>query len=321
MKDIGIGIIAFNRFKKIKKLVNSIKKNKNFNKHNYYILLDKNLHKKDYSENNKIKKYLLSLKKPRNLNIIFNKKNIGHEKNVHIILKKIFKNHSKAIFFEDDIILSSNVLDYFVKLFDIMDNSKKFDFINMWSLLPGKQLNKNIPNFFITLRMNFWGMGLNKKTYNSFIFDQKKLYKSIKNKTKILNDSKLLGDDLYFRVKNFLNFPKKMIYNDLKFQINCLLRSKYTLSPKKSLIINDGFDGTGANCLYDNNNFFNSNYSKNLKFKNINLKYNNKNIERIIIKRFKLNAKEKFYYNDHYQFFLYNYRNLKKKIKIIFSSA
>ena len=304
MNDLGIGIIAFNRFNKIKNLINSIKKNKNFNKHIYYILLEKNLHEKDYNENNKIKKYLLSLNTPKNLKLIFNKKNLGHEKNVHILLKKIFKKHSRAIFFEDDIILSSNVLDYFVKLFDLMNSSKKFDFINMWSLLPGKKKNKEIPNFFITLRMNFWGMGLNRKTYNSFIFDQQKLFNSINNKKKLLDESKLLGDDIYFRIKNFINYPKKIIYNDLKFQINCLLKSKYTLSPKKSLIVNDGFDGTGANCLYDNNNFFNSNYSKNLDLKNISLNYNNKKIEKLINKKFKLNTREKFYYNDHYQFFL-----------------
>ena len=309
MKDLGIGIIAFNRFKKIK----------NFNKYNYYILLEKHFLKKDLSENKKIKNYLLSLKTPKNLNLIFNNKNLGHEKNVHILLKKIFKKHSKAIFFEDDIIVSPNVLDYFVKLFEIMNNSKRFDFINMWSLLPRMKKNKKIPNFFITLRMNFWGMGLNRKTYNSFIFDQSKLYNSIINKKKLLDDSKLLGDDIYFRIKNFLNYPKKLIYNDLKFQINCLLKSKYTLSPKKSLILNDGFDGSGANCLYDNNNFFNSNYSKNLDFEKISLNYMNKNIEKIIMKRFKLNTKGKFYYNDHYQFFLYNYRNLKKKIKLIFN--
>ena len=54
MKDLGIGIIAFNRFKKIKNLINSIKKNKNFNKYNYYILLEKHFLKKDLSENKKI---------------------------------------------------------------------------------------------------------------------------------------------------------------------------------------------------------------------------------------------------------------------------
>ena len=63
-----------------------------------------------------------------------------------------------------------------------------------------------------------------------------KLYDLVKNNKKLLPKSKLLGDDIYFRIKNFLNFPKKLIYNDLKFQINCILQSKYTISPKKSLI-------------------------------------------------------------------------------------
>ena len=91
------------------------------------------------------------------------------------------------------------------------------------------------------------------------------------------------------------------------------------VAEKKSLIINDGFDGSGSNCLYDNKNFFNSNYSQKIKFKNISLNYNNKKIVKIILNRFKLNSKDKFYYNDQYQFFLYNYRNLKKKIKIFFN--
>ena len=319
MKKIGIGIIAFNRYDKIKNLIKSIKKNKNFDVFNYYILLEKNIYDKDFANNNKIKKFLLSLKRPKNLKIIINKKNLGHEKNVHVLLKNIFKKHKYAIFFEDDIIISSKVLEYFVKLFHIMDKTRKFDFINMWSLLPGKVAKKNLPNFFITLRMNFWGMGLKRSVYKSFIFDQAKLYDLVKNNKKLLPKSKLLGDDIYFRIKNFLNFPKKLIYNDLKFQINCILQSKYTISPKKSLIINDGFDGSGANCLYDNKNFFNSNYSQKIKFKNISLNYNNKKIVKIILNRFKLNSKDKFYYNDQYQFFLYNYRNLKKKIKIFFN--
>ena len=143
--------------------------------------------------------------------------------------------------------------------------------------------------------MNFWGMGLKRSVYKSFIFDQAKLYDLVKNNKKLLPKSKLLGDDIYFRIKNFLNFPKKLIYNDLKFQINCILQSKYTISPKKSLIINDGFDGSGANCLYDNKNFFNSNYSQKIKFKNISLNYNNKKIVKIIRNRFKLNSKDKFW--------------------------
>ena len=49
MKKIGIGIIAFNRYDKIKNLIKSIKKNKNFDVFNYYILLEKNIYDKDFA--------------------------------------------------------------------------------------------------------------------------------------------------------------------------------------------------------------------------------------------------------------------------------
>ena len=109
--------------------------------------------------------------------------------------------------------------------------------------------SKNLPDTFFLRQISSWGWGTWKRSWKKINFDND-LIKSKFNKKLIRK----------FNLNNSYNFWSHFMinYNKIKstwaiyWYLAIFLNNGLSLFPKKTLIINNGFDGSGENCDIDN---------------------------------------------------------------------
>lgn len=250
-----IVIFSYNRVAKIKKLINSLKKNKEFKNSKIYIFQD-NYKKKDEKKNirkiMKVKKYLSNLKY-ENINVSFRKTNYGLAKNITSGVSKIFKRYEKIIVLEDDLLVSKNFLKFMNDALNFYQNKKKIWHISGWSYDISEINNLNFDNYFLSFPSS-WGWATWKNRWKYFNKNPANIIK--KENIKSINR---------FNLDNSYNFFSQIERNFLKeintwavfWYYNMFKKKKLCVYPKNNLIINTGFDKNATNTKNINRLFVN----------------------------------------------------------------
>ena len=289
-----IVIFGYNRPQHLENLIKSIKKYKNLKKHKIYYFNDGPKTTDDALKINKIKNILINSKIQFEKKI-FRVKNVGLSESIIAGVNQILKKNLAAIIIEDDLILSSNAIEFINHYLNIFKNSKKIGSISAYSYINHIP-NINVRNNYFTKRHSSWCWGTWSKVWNQINWNKLK-YKKLNNLQKFeekLNDS---GYDL----KYFLWANDKKIINSwaVKFNVFCVLNDLNSIQPSNSLVINKGFDGSGSHTFLPNlRKFFHKNQSKlkNYKLNNFNIILNQQAIDLKIKNHHKPSYRLKFLY-------------------------
>ena len=281
-------IILYNRPFHTNKLLESITNTNSYKNFKFYIFCDGPKNKEDAIKIDKIKILTDNFKKKCKVQYLFRKKNIGLIKNITKSINLILKKNDKAIILEDDLVLNK----YF---FDFMDASlKKYRYNSKVFQISGYSYPvKSSKSFHYFLPLtSCWGWGITAKNWKNF-------FKFFKNKRLIVNN--------YLKIKkskeliNSFNFNNSygylsMLENSLDRKINSwgiifylylFVNNKITLFPYRSLVKNEGFDGSGDH--KSKNNVFNVKFNniKSYKFPKVSKNFRSTNEE--VVKFFKTN--------------------------------
>ena len=140
-----IVIFSYNRPNKLIKLIKTIKKNTDYEKHKYYFFCDgkkKNFtlaDEKKINENIKIISYFNEIEKK----IIIRKKNYGLAKNIIDGVSAIIKKHNACIVLEDDLELSKNCLKFINFGLNKFKNDSSIGSISGYSYVNNEKILKN----------------------------------------------------------------------------------------------------------------------------------------------------------------------------------
>ncbi len=155
MKNFApILIFTYNRLSSLKRLINSLKNNKEFFNHELLIYSDGPKNLKDKKQVNKVRAYLRNLKGFKKIKIFNNKKNLGMATNIIRGVTKTINKKKRAIVLEDDLVLSKHFLEYMNKSLDKYKKNKK-----IWHV-SGFNFNIKIVSQdtqFFTRVANCWG--------------------------------------------------------------------------------------------------------------------------------------------------------------------
>ena len=244
-KKKAVLILLYNRPEHTKKLLNSIEKSKNSKQFKYYFFCDGPKNNFDYINIIEIKKILKEFSNNFTSKIFFRKKNIGLLKNVIQSINSIFKIYEEVIILEDDLVINKN-------FFIFMSNSlKKYKNSNKVLQISGYSYPINSKKFHYFLPLtSCWGWGITKKNWRDFIkfFND---YNSIMTHFLTIKSSNVLKRS--FNYNNSYNYfsmldsflKKKISSWGIIFYLYLFVNNKLSFFPFKSLVNNNGFDGSG----------------------------------------------------------------------------
>ncbi|OUX37067.1 MAG: hypothetical protein CBE33_03965 [Candidatus Pelagibacter sp. TMED273] len=255
-KYYPVVIFSYNRPNKTNDLINSIKKNKNFEKFTYFFFCDGP--KKNYiSDVRKIKDNIEIIQKFKiRKKIIKRKTNFGLAKNIINGVSSILKKHEAIIVLEDDLEIDINCLEFINILLNKFKNDKFIGSISGYSYAHNFKKLKNL-KWYKTHRHCSWSWGTWKHVW------QKVKWKNPTSQSlkKFKSSSYKVGDDIL----SLLLAQKLNLINSwaVRFNYHCIKNNLYSINPRFSLSKNNGY---GINATHTLNifkkehiNFINSN--------------------------------------------------------------
>ncbi len=266
-----IVVFAYIRPKKLEKLIISLKKNAEFKNSKVIFYVDKY---KDESEKKKnlevisvIKNYCNNL----NYEINHNKKNLGLKNNILNGINKSLKKYNRAIFLEDDLLVSNNFLKYMNEALNMYSDKKEVKHISGYNY--PYFLGKSKSSYF-NIYMNCWGWA----TWAD-------RWRENNNYSNNLISNLPKADRLRFTVYGLeKDFESQLIRNQKKeietwaiyWMQHIFLSGGFCLNPNKTLVQNTGDDNTSvhgtSSKIYtaEINNKTVTDFPKKISFKNFN---------------------------------------------------
>ena len=233
---IGIALLAYNRPKHLKKVIDAIVKEK-IKSINIYI--DGPADKKVQNNQEKILKVLKNYKSKILINLIRQTKNHGLAFSVTNAVTSELKYNDAVILLEDDCVPLNGFFDYMI------GGLKKYRFKkNVRSVCSYNNLDIKSESAFFLKRFNPWGWATWKDRWKKHNFEIKNTILQIKNNGSI--DSLPLDLKSYCENSEIIN-GKQDIWS-LSWTLTHYLDNSLILYPSHSYIENIGFDGTGVHC-------------------------------------------------------------------------
>ena len=278
MKLAPIALFVYNRPETLSKTLESLQKNVSIEKTDIYIFSDgPTKNKTDKQKVNKVRKIIKNIKNLRIKKKIFYKRNRGLKKNIINGINYIFRNHSKIIVLEDDLLVGQYFIKYMNQSLNFIRNKKNIWHVSAWNY-PIKANNKNLPNTFLWHHMNCWGWGTHKKNWTKLILNPNFFVKNFSNRQihlfnlegKINNWSQLIR-----------NYEKKLDTWAIFWNATIFWNKALCLNPIQSHVKNIGLNKNSTNT---------ADYVAQSKKLNSDIRINfpkNQKSEKFIIKRIK----------------------------------
>jgi len=235
-----IVIFTYNRPDHLKKLLNSIKKNKNFKKHKFYFFCDGPKNNRNKKEKIKIEKNILIIKKFKTVKKIvkIRKKNYGLAHNIIDGVSSVMKKSKACMVLEDDLIIHEECLNFINFGLNKFKKDRSIGSISGFSYLHSYEKKKN-QSWFKLYRHCSWSWGTwsrvwNKVNWNIDNFSKEKLEKEL-NKKRFLKAGSDIPLLLFAQISKIINSWA------VRFNYYCLAKGLLSISPTHSLVQNNGF--------------------------------------------------------------------------------
>lgn len=229
-----IVIIIYNRPKKVRKLMNSIKKE---NKRELFIIADGPKKRCDIQLCRDSLNEIYKVKWKGKKHLIASKKNLGLKKRIKTGLDKVFRIAERAIILEDDCIPSRSFFLFSDKMLNLYKNNRKI------AGVTGNNFNNKIidQTYYFSKYSSIWGWATWRRVWKTVDIKVKfwKKFKNSKNwKKKHLNSVERkfwteIFDNVYKGNYNSWAYP---------YLLSNFYRDRLTIVPKNNLVKNVGFD-------------------------------------------------------------------------------
>jgi len=255
-------LFTYKRLQSLKRLIISLKTNREFYSHELFIFSDAAKKKIEINQVKRVRNYIKKIKGFKKITIYLRKKNIGLEKNITYGVSKIIKKKKKVIVLEDDLFLSKNFLNYMNNSLKNYEKKRKVWHISGWNY--NFRLPKTNADAFFGRYMNCWGWATWHNRWKYYEKNPDKLISKWNNE----DIKKFNLDGSYNYWSQVLRNHKKIINTWAIFWYATIFKKKgLCLNPTSSLVINFGEDS------------FSTNVNKNIVSTNIKIKQNNKIIK------------------------------------------
>jgi glycosyltransferase involved in cell wall biosynthesis len=198
----------------------------------------------DEEENvNQVRGYLKSLDGFSSIKLNFSKKNLGLAQSIIQGVSEILENYDNAIIMEDDLVCSTDYLEYMNDALQLYKDNPLIISISGYSfgIVPPQDYTEETA---LVLRASSWGWATWKDRWEKVDW-QVSDYSDFRNSAERINDLKNAGEDIVpMLIKQqqgiISSWAVRWTYHHVKHKGYCLI-------PLKSKIQNIGTDGSGTN--------------------------------------------------------------------------
>ena len=252
-KYAPVAVFVYSRPEKTRALFESLRRNEPAEKSDVHVFSDAAKNPKAEAGVKEVREYVRSLGskdwfKSVNLHMAESNKGLAHS--VIDGITGILKEYDRVIVLEDDLVLSEYFLDYMNECLECFGEDKRIWSIDGYSHNPGRPAGYD-SNIYLTYRASSWGWGTWRdrwdmadwevKDYSTFRLDPVANIRFMRG-----------GNDL----PSMLRAYKKGKIDTWAIRW-CLSQSRHdmmSVAPIKSLVSNNGLDGSGTNCKDDESN-------------------------------------------------------------------
>lgn len=245
MSYAPIIVSVYNRFEHFKKCIEALLLNPLAQYSDIFILSDAPFCETHRLEIEEIRDYIRSISGFNSVTPIFRESNVGAHISITEGINSVLENYGSFIFLEDDIIVSSDFLEY-------MNNGLSYykDDKRIFSVC-GFKLGFPLPNnydkdiFFYPCNSP-WGFATWKDRWESVNHDYYDRYSELRTDRK--NFQKFLSIGFYIKGILKADSHKEIVASDLRVYYHMFQHNMCSVFPVKSKTQNWGFDGTGEHC-------------------------------------------------------------------------
>ena len=246
MKLAPIALFVYNRPVELRKVLSSLKKNKDIKKTEIYIFSDgPKKNKLDIQKVNNVRKILNKVKDLKIKKKFFYKKNRGLKKNIINGVNYVFKIHSKIIVLEDDLLTSPSFIRYMNQSLNYIKDKKNVWHVSAWNY-PIKIKKVDSTDTFLWSHMNCWGWGTHKKYWKKLILDPNFFIKK-------LSKEQIFQFDLEGKLNNWSqlvrNYEKKLNTWAIFWGATIFWNKALCINPIRSYVKNIGINTNSTHTL------------------------------------------------------------------------
>jgi hypothetical protein len=183
----------------------------------------------------------------KEVHIVEREKNLGLADSVIGGVSDIVNKYGKIIVLEDDFILSKNFLSFMNASLDRYENEERVMQISGYMFpIDFSRIKMSVDAFFLPFTSS-WGWATWKRSWDLFDPEMRGL-EILKNNNNLREKFDLKNSYPYYRM--LLNQKKGEISSwAIRFYLSVFLKKGLVLFPKKTLVLNEGFDGSGVHCV------------------------------------------------------------------------
>ncbi len=238
-----IVLFVYNRPFHTKQTILALKQNELADSSDLIIYSDGPKNEKSVQKVKEVREYIKTVTGFKSILIHKSEKNNGLANSIIKGITKTLSTYAKTIVLEDDLITSRHFLQYMNEALLQYENEEKVMQVSGFSF--SNDISFENDSFFLSFTTS-WGWATWKRAWEYFDPSMKG-YELVKRDKKLRDRFNLNGAYNYF---NLLELYKKGKIDSwaIRWYLSVFLHNGLTLYPKKTMVANIGFDGSGANC-------------------------------------------------------------------------
>ncbi len=239
-----IVLFAFIRKETLEQTINTLKKNYLAKDSDLFIYIDGPRNENDIPLVMQVEQYCSSIEGFKSVSIRKNEKNKGLDPSVIDGVTEVINKYGKAIILEDDVITTSNFLNYMNQCLLIFENDKRIMSISGWGIdivLPTDYQY----DAYLFGRSSSWGWATWKNRWKLIDWDIKDWSTFRRNRKHIKQFNKRGGSDMFQMLKKCMNGGNMW---DIRFCYNMFKLDMYSIIPVLSKTDNIGYNELATHC-------------------------------------------------------------------------
>ncbi|MFA6761019.1 MAG: hypothetical protein WCR69_08255 [Sulfuricurvum sp.] len=238
-----IVLFTYNRLSHTRQTLEALQQNKLASKSELFIFSDGGKDEESWQKVNKVREYLKTIKRFKNITLVFGEKNIGLADSIIFGVTDIVNRYGKIIVLEDDIVTSPYFLKFMNDALSFYENEKSIWDITGWNYPIKTEVSRDT---FMWRVAGCWGWATWADRWKNFQRNPQELV------------DRFSAYDIYkFNLDGVYDFWSQVVLNNegkidtwaifwyaASFEHNAL-----SVAPVKSLVKNIGFDDQATNCF------------------------------------------------------------------------